>query len=327
MGGPALADPPIHFVQRRAVLLDGDRGAGALEGGLRLLGGLLVDLLQERLRGAVHQVLGLLQAEAGERAHLLDDLDLLLAGRLEDDVELVLLLGGLGRSSRAGAGRTGNRDGRGGGDVEGLLELLHEAAELEEGHVLESVEQLVGAELRHDWRPFRCRRVSRQSVVNYSAGSAGVSGVSSIASAAASTERVSATAASAVAASAAPSAGFFSSSALARRAICDSGAWNRPAARVGSAFRAPASLASSTSRDSRSAICLTSSAESRLPSSTPPLMTSSGCALAKSRSPLAASTGSPLTKAMAVGPCSSVSSMLTPASAAARLVSVFFTTA
>ena len=49
-------------------------------------------------------------------------------------------------------------------------------------------------------------------------------------------------------------AGFFSSSALASRAICDSGAWNSPAARVGSALSAPASLASSTSRDSRSAI-------------------------------------------------------------------------
>src|SRR4051812_35406400 len=74
-------------------LLDGHRRAGALEGSLRLLGGLLVDLLQDRLRSAVHEVLGLLQAEARETAHLLDDLDLLVAGRLEDDVELVLLLG------------------------------------------------------------------------------------------------------------------------------------------------------------------------------------------------------------------------------------------
>src|ERR1700742_5042315 len=69
-------------------LLDRDGGAGALEGGLGLLRGLLVDLLQDGLRRAVDQVLGLLQAQAGERAHLLDDLDLLLAGTFEDDVEV-----------------------------------------------------------------------------------------------------------------------------------------------------------------------------------------------------------------------------------------------
>src|ERR671917_424185 len=86
--------------------LDGDGGAGALESGLGLLGGVLVDLLQDRLRRAVDQVLGLLEAERGQAAHLLDDLDLLVAGALEDDVELVLLLGG-GRSAVATA--TGRR--------------------------------------------------------------------------------------------------------------------------------------------------------------------------------------------------------------------------
>ena len=70
------------------------------------------------------------------------------------------------------------------------------------------------------------------------------------------------------------------------------------------AFIAPASLASRTSRDSRSASLVISSAVSSWPSSTPPLMTRTGCALAKSRRPLAASTGSPLTKAIADGPTS-----------------------
>src|SRR5262249_11220464 len=68
----------------------------------------------------------------------------------EDDVELVLLdslLGG-GAATRARNGR--DRDRRGGLDVEDLFELLHELRELEEGHLLERVEQLVGAELRHD---------------------------------------------------------------------------------------------------------------------------------------------------------------------------------
>ena len=75
--------------------LDGDGGAGALESGLGLLGGVLGDLLQDRLRRVVDQVLGLLEAERGQAAHLLDDLDLLVAGSLEDDVELVLLGSGL----------------------------------------------------------------------------------------------------------------------------------------------------------------------------------------------------------------------------------------
>src|SRR5690606_21796076 len=100
--------------------LEGDRGAGALEGSLGLLGRLLVRALQDRLRGTVHEVLGLLQAEGRERAHLLDDLDLLVAGGLEDDVELVLLLLGRGvaRATRGGGDRDGG--GGGGGDLEGL---------------------------------------------------------------------------------------------------------------------------------------------------------------------------------------------------------------
>src|SRR5258708_19439445 len=73
-------------------LLDRDGGAGALQGSLGLLRGVLVDLLQDGLGRAVDQVLGLLQAQAGEAANLLDDLDLLVATGLEDDVELVLLL-------------------------------------------------------------------------------------------------------------------------------------------------------------------------------------------------------------------------------------------
>src|SRR5215213_4029087 len=129
--------------------LDGDLGAGALEGGLRLVRSGLVDLLQDDLGGAVDQVLGLLQAQAGERAPLLDALDLLVAGGLEDDVELVLLLDGLGGGATSGATSGGDGDGGGGLDVERLLEPLHEVGELDEGHLLERVEELVGAELRH----------------------------------------------------------------------------------------------------------------------------------------------------------------------------------
>src|SRR4051812_49553419 len=92
--------------------LDGDGGASALEGGLGLVGGVLGDLLQDRLRRVVDQVLGLLETERGQAAHLLDDLDLLVTGSLEDDVELVLLGGGLLATAAAatGGGHGSGRD-------------------------------------------------------------------------------------------------------------------------------------------------------------------------------------------------------------------------
>src|SRR3954463_652755 len=122
--GPALEGPPAprHSHARggtlqgaqgqRVLLLDGDGGAGALESGLGLLGSVLGDLLQDRLRRAVDQVLGLLEAQRGQAAHLLDDLDLLVTGALEDDVELVLLLGSGGTA--VATGTTGGRGGRDG---------------------------------------------------------------------------------------------------------------------------------------------------------------------------------------------------------------------
>src|SRR6478735_5345647 len=130
----------------RAASLDGDGGAGGLEGLLGLVRGSLVDLLEDGLRGGLNEVLGLLQTERGEAAHLLDDVDLLLARGLEDDVELVLLGSGVGATSgTAGGGGSSNGNGGSSGDAEGL----HELAELDEGHFLERVEQLVGGELRH----------------------------------------------------------------------------------------------------------------------------------------------------------------------------------
>ncbi len=56
-------------------------------------------------------------------------------------------------------------------------------------------------------------------------------------------------------------------------------------------------------------------------------MMRAGLSLAKSRRAFADSTGSPVTKATAVGPANRSSSSVIPASLAAILVSVFFTTA
>src|SRR5262249_11488009 len=128
-GEPQLR-PSYADLGRSRYLLQGDLGALALELGLRLLGGLLVDLLQDRLRRGLDRVLGLLQAQAGQLAHNLDDLDLLPAVGLEDDVELVLLLLGR-RGGGTGTRRdSGDGDRSGGLDVEGLLELLDELGQL-----------------------------------------------------------------------------------------------------------------------------------------------------------------------------------------------------
>jgi ribosomal protein L12E/L44/L45/RPP1/RPP2 len=77
-----------------ARLLDLDGGAGLLELALELVGLLALDALLDGLGRLVDERLGLLEAEAGRRADDLDDLDLLVAGAGEDDVERALLLGG-----------------------------------------------------------------------------------------------------------------------------------------------------------------------------------------------------------------------------------------
>src|SRR5262249_38050282 len=304
----------------RVRLLDGDRRAGAFQRGLGLVGRLLVRPLEYRVRRAVHQVLGLLEAEAGQRPDLLDDLDLLVARRLQDDVELVLLLDLFRRAGPAGGGSLGHRDRSRGLHVEGLLELLHEVGQLEERHLLERVEQFVGAQLRHG---------GQSSVGSSVAGAATSAAASSLVC----ESSVSVSAAGAAAPAAGASAGGASaarlaSSAPASLAICVGSAAMVAAARAIDAFMAPASIASSTSRDSRSASPSISAGVIALPSMIPPLTSSAGFALANSRSPLAASTTSPLTNAMADGPVSrSPIWSATPASVAAIFVSVFFTTA
>src|SRR3954452_2836839 len=127
-------------------LLDLDGSARFLELALELVGLVAVDALLDGLRGLVDERLGLLEPEAGRRAHDLDDLDLLVAGAGEDDVERRLLLLGLGRvaaARRRAAGRS-RRD-RGRGDAERLLERLDALGELEDGDRLELLDPLLGA--------------------------------------------------------------------------------------------------------------------------------------------------------------------------------------
>jgi hypothetical protein len=94
--------------------------------------------------GADDQVLGLLEAEAGDGADDLDHLDLLGARVREDDVEGRLLLGG-GTAVAGGCGGTGggDRDRSGGRDAPLLLDLVLQLDELEDRHAPELLEDRV----------------------------------------------------------------------------------------------------------------------------------------------------------------------------------------
>ena len=105
-GGPRTGPPPVHSLEirdRRRALLELDGRALLFELLLELLGLGLVEVFLDGLGGAFDQVLGFLEAQAGGGADDLDDLDLLVAGGLEDDVEGGLLLFLLGRGRGAAA--------------------------------------------------------------------------------------------------------------------------------------------------------------------------------------------------------------------------------
>src|SRR6266511_2224461 len=264
---PSLPPTPLRvkgWTAERSLQLDA--GAGALQLRLGLVGLVPWHALQHRLGRGVDQVLGLLETEAGEGADLLDHLDLLVAGGGQDDVELGLLLGLLRRGG--GGGRAGDGHRGGGRDIECLLELLHELRQLQEGHLLEGVEELVVGNLGHGgW------------VSSYSgSGSDSDSGADDA---------------------------CWSRSALVMVATWRSGAASSVAVCCNEACSSQASRVSRTSRDSRVASRRTSSASSTLPSSTPPLTTRAGWVRAKSARSLATWTGSPWMNATAVGPWSS----------------------
>ena len=83
--------------------LEFDGGASLFELSLGLLGVFLLGVLENRLRSAVDEGLGLGQTEVGDGANSLDDLDLLVTNGGEDDGELILLFLGRG-SARSGGG-------------------------------------------------------------------------------------------------------------------------------------------------------------------------------------------------------------------------------
>src|SRR2546425_1077471 len=86
-------------------LLQFDDRALSLELLFDLFRFLLGHAFLHRAGRALHQVLGLLQAQAGDRPDLFDHLNLLFPAALQDDGELRLLLDGSGRAGRAPASR------------------------------------------------------------------------------------------------------------------------------------------------------------------------------------------------------------------------------
>src|SRR5207342_1931263 len=125
--------PPAFVVacvsrRRKYCLLELDSGASRFE--------ILLELRSVVLRHGVlddasglDEVLGFLQAQAGDGADGLDDLDLLLAGGLQDHLELGLLFDRSGGGSRAG----GHHDRGGGGDAELLFDGLDQLHHFHQG--------------------------------------------------------------------------------------------------------------------------------------------------------------------------------------------------
>ena len=97
----ALCQAAAAHARSSNELLEGDLGTGLFE---LLLGGFGVSLREaflDSLRGALDEVLRLLEAKARELTDGLDAGDLVRAGGLEDHVELGLLLSGGGTSGSA----------------------------------------------------------------------------------------------------------------------------------------------------------------------------------------------------------------------------------
>src|SRR6187200_1316910 len=112
-------------------LLELDGSAGFLDLLLDLLGFVLVDAFLDGLRSAFDERLGFAQAQAGDGADFLDDVDLLATVAGEDHVELGLLFGS--RASSGSGGRAGDGDGSGGRNAPLLFEQLRKLSGFEDG--------------------------------------------------------------------------------------------------------------------------------------------------------------------------------------------------
>src|SRR3954447_17600596 len=134
---PRVGSGPIE-------LLELDASAGLFELALELVGLVALDAFLDRLRSLVDERLGLLQTEAGRRTDDLDDLDLLVAGSREDDVDRRGLLLGCCAIAAAARGRSRGCDCRR-RHAELLLERPDALGELCDRDALELFDPILGA--------------------------------------------------------------------------------------------------------------------------------------------------------------------------------------
>ena len=119
------------------LLLELDGGADGLELSLESLGVFLGDAFLDLGGDALDQTLRLGEAETGDGADFLDDLDLLSTEAGHDNVKLGLLLDH-GASSGTGGGSSDS----GGGDTEGVLKSMDELGQLENGKALDPADSM-----------------------------------------------------------------------------------------------------------------------------------------------------------------------------------------
>ena len=121
---------------RRAARAERAKQANAVDD---LLGLFLADALFDHAE-ALDERLRFGQAQGGELADGLDDVDLLGADVFEFNVELRLLL--FGGSGGTGSGSGGDGHGSGGADAELLFERFDELVELDDGHAFDLFDEL-----------------------------------------------------------------------------------------------------------------------------------------------------------------------------------------
>src|SRR6186713_2458803 len=141
-----------------STLLDLDFCPLLFQSSFDLFSFVLGDAFLDGLGRSVDEILGLLEAEAGQLTDDLDDRDLVGADLGQGRGELGLLLGsGRHLGGSATGGRGGGSSSRGsGGDAVALLEALDELGQLENGHLVDRFEQIVLGQDSHVMSPSTC---------------------------------------------------------------------------------------------------------------------------------------------------------------------------
>ena len=137
-------------------LLELDGSASLFQLSLSSLSVVLGSALENSLRSTLDHFLSFLQAQAGDDlADSLNNANLLSASVGQNDVELGLLLSGTSAAlSRSASCNSSNRSSS--LNVEYLFKFLNELGQFDEGHFLESFNELVLGELSHDGKSFLC---------------------------------------------------------------------------------------------------------------------------------------------------------------------------